>query len=97
NGKAYDIGVSEGIIESETAASASEAGSGKAVKAPMPGLVLRIPVSDGDQVEEGDELVVVEAMKMETPVIATASGTVQNISITQGDQVQSDQFLLEIV
>jgi len=97
NGKSYDIGVTEGIIESETSGSSVEAGSGKAVNAPMPGLVLRITVSDGDDVEEGDELLVVEAMKMETPVIAPVSGTIQNISVAQGDQIQSSQFLLEIV
>jgi len=97
NGKSYDVGVTEGIIESETTGSTAEAGSGRAVNAPMPGLVLRIAVNDGDEVEEGDELVVVEAMKMETPVMAPTSGTIQNISISQGDQVQSSQFLLEIV
>ena len=67
------------------------------IKSPMPGLVLRISVNEGDVVEEGDELVVVEAMKMETPVMAPFPGTVQNISIAQGDQVQASQFLLEIV
>lgn len=96
NGKSYDVGVTEGIIESSLGSSA-ETGSGKAVNTPMPGLILRITVSDGDVVDEGDELLVVEAMKMETPVIATASGTVQSLSVAQGDQVLASQFLLEIV
>ena len=97
DGKAYDIGVTEGIIESNETTSTAEAGSGYAVNAPMPGLILRISVKEGDVVDEGDELVVVEAMKMETPVMAPRSGTVQSISIDQGEQVQVSQFLLEIV
>ena len=62
----------------------------------MPGLVLRIPVAVGDTVNEGDELLVLEAMKMETPVAAPASGTVRNIAVSQGDQVKAGQALIEI-
>lgn len=97
NGKSYAIGVEEGIDEEAITTTATEQGTGRAVNAPMPGLVLRIPVSEGDAVEEGDEIAVLEAMKMETPVAAPVSGTIQSIKISQGDQVGSGQFLMEIV
>ncbi len=67
-----------------------------AVVAPMSGLVLRIPVAIGDVVAEGDEVLVLEAMKMETPISATAGGTVRTIAVKQGDQVKAGDVLVEI-
>ena len=69
---------------------------GTTVNAPMPGLVLRIPVSVGDSVNQGDEVMVLEAMKMETPVSATASGAVRAVLVSQGDQVKTGAPLIEI-
>lgn len=66
------------------------------VSAPMPGLVLRIPVAVGDQVKEGDEVLVLEAMKMETPVSATTEGTIDAIFVKQGDQVKAGETLIRI-
>lgn len=96
NGKSYDIGVSEGIDEESMKQPSAPAGSGKPVTAPMPGLMLRISVKEGDEVEEGDEVAVLEAMKMENAVFAPCSGTVQSILVDQGDQVTSDQLIMEI-
>jgi len=96
NGKSYDIGVSEGIDEEGMTQSAAPAGSGTPVKAPMPGLMLRVSVKEGEEVEEGDEVAVLEAMKMENAVFAPCSGTVLSIQVDQGDQVSSDQLLMEI-
>jgi biotin carboxyl carrier protein len=62
----------------------------------MPGLVLRIPVAVGDVVDEGDEVMVLEAMKMETPVSATVGGTITAIAVNQGDQVKAGETLVEI-
>ncbi len=95
NGQTYDVSVTDGIEES-SAATPAAAGAGAPVGAPMPGLVLRIPVAVGDQVNEGDEVIVLEAMKMETSVSATASGTITAISVAQGDQVNAGQTLVEI-
>ncbi len=95
NGKTYDIDVTEGIDESASSAS-SAGGEGKPVKAPMPGLVLRLPVAEGDAVEEGDEIIILEAMKMEQPVKASCSGVVKSINVNQGDQVKAGQVLAEI-
>ena len=66
------------------------------MNAPMPGLVLRIPVAVGDTVEENQEVIVLEAMKMETPIYAPAAGTVKSILVSNGDQVTSGQILMEI-
>ena len=62
----------------------------------MPGLVLRIPAAVGDTVNQGDEVIVLEAMKMETPVSATVSGTVRAVLVSQGDQVKTGAPLIEI-
>lgn len=93
NGKSYDISVSLGVEKTVAAASAGE---GKPVNAPMPGLVLRIPVAVGDTVEENQQVIVLEAMKMETPIAAPVAGTVKSISVSQGDQVTAGQILMEI-
>ena len=92
NGKTYDINVKAGI-ESKAAASS---GSGEEVKAGLPGNVLRIEVSDGDEVAEGDVLLVVEAMKMETEVKSPKAGTVQAIEVAQGDKIITGQTLVVI-
>ena len=92
NGKAYDIDVKAGI---EAKASASS-GVGEEIKAGLPGNVLRIEVSEGDSVNEGDVLLVVEAMKMETEIKAPKSGTVNSILVAQGDKVVTGQGLVVI-
>ncbi len=93
NGKRYDI--STAAADAKTAAPAATSGNGTTVKAPMPGAVLRFSVKDGDRVAEGQEIVVLEAMKMETPVAAPAAGTI-HFTVKQGDQVQTGHPLAEI-
>ena len=90
NGKTYDIGVKAGIEAKSSGAS----GEGEEIKAGLPGNVLRVEVSEGDSVEEGDVLLVVEAMKMETEVKAPKAGTVNEILVGQGDKVVTGQALV---
>ena len=71
--------------------------SGDTVAAPMQGTVIKILVADGDTVEEGDAVVVLEAMKMENAVKAHKSGTVTALSVTTGEGVTRGQALLDIV
>ena len=92
NGKTYDINVKAGI-ESKAAASS---GSGEEVKAGLPGNVLRIEVSEGDEVAEGDVLLVVEAMKMETEIKSPKAGVVQSVLVAQGDKVVSGKALVTL-
>lgn len=67
-----------------------------AVKTQMPGRIVRILVEVGDVVEEGAPLIVVEAMKMENELKATADGTVSKICVTAGEQVQARTTLIEL-
>ena len=92
NGKSFDFSVKEGI----EAKSAASAGDGEEVKAGVPGNVLRIEASEGSSVEEGDVLLVLEAMKMEIEVKAPKAGTVQSILVSQGDKVVSGQALVTL-
>lgn len=70
--------------------------SGGEVLAPMPGLILAIMVSPGDQVTAGTPVVRMEAMKMENEIPATADGTVKTIAVQVGDNVSTDQTLMMI-
>ena len=62
----------------------------------MPGTVLRVLVKVGDTVKKGDDIIIIEAMKMEQSIKATADGTVASISVAQGDTVESDQVVAVI-
>lgn len=64
------------------------------VKAPMPGLVLSVLISEGDEVKKGDKLLVLEAMKMENMIKSPTAGVVKKIEIKQGDKVEKNQLLI---
>lgn len=82
------------------AAPAAPAGAalaaGEAVKSPMPGNILKINVSQGQKVNEGDVLIVLEAMKMENEIVATKSGTVAQIVTAKGAVVETGAPLVVI-
>ena len=78
------------------APAAAPAGEGTAVPSPMMGLVFKIRVAVGDVVAVNQELVVLEAMKMETPVSAPVAGTVTAIHIKEQDSVSEGQVLVTI-
>ena len=65
------------------------------LKAPMPGLVIRVQVQPGAQVAAGEPLVVLEAMKMENELKAGAPGTVKSVRVAPGEAVEKGQVLLE--
>jgi biotin carboxyl carrier protein len=65
------------------------------LKAPMPGLVLRVQVQPGHPVAAGDPLVVLEAMKMENELKASAPGVVKEVRVTAGETVEKGQVLVE--
>jgi acetyl-CoA/propionyl-CoA carboxylase biotin carboxyl carrier protein len=70
--------------------------SGDAVTAPMQGTIVKIAVEDGQQVEAGELVVVLEAMKMENPVTAHKSGTVTGLAVSPGETVSQGNVLCEI-
>jgi acetyl-CoA carboxylase biotin carboxyl carrier protein len=66
------------------------------VTAPMAGKVIDVKVNIGDTVNEDDDLIILEAMKMEMPIVATESGTVKEIKCKKGDSVGADDVLVVI-
>ena len=64
------------------------------VKAHITGTVWKIEVEVGDEVEEDDEVVILESMKMEMPVEAPCDGTVKEIKVEEGDPVDEDDVLM---
>jgi biotin carboxyl carrier protein len=75
---------------------ASTSGSEKEVKAPLPGIIIDVFVSEGQKINVGDTLVVIEAMKMENEIPSEYSGTVEKIFVKKGDTVEGDQILMLI-
>jgi biotin carboxyl carrier protein len=66
------------------------------VRAPMPGKILEVLVNVGDQVNEDDEVIMLEAMKMENPIYAPAGGTVKEIKVKVNDSVETEQLMMVI-
>jgi len=103
DGKSYDV-----IVENETgevagiSSPSAEQESSPAeksvleIKAQLPGNVYEILFAVGDQISEGETLIVLEAMKMETPVISPYNGIIKSIEVAKGQIVQSGQVLLTL-
>ena len=72
------------------------AGAGTTVNAPVPGAVLRFSVKEDDRVAEGQEILVMEAMKMETPVKAEKAGKILELAVTQGQIIAAGDLLVRI-
>jgi len=105
NGQNYVVQVTEGgdisSVASAPAAPAAApaapaAGSGEPVPAPLAGNIWKVQVAAGQVVQEGDVLVILEAMKMETEVRAARAGTVVSIDVKEGDAVQVGDSLLTL-
>ena len=88
--------VSAPAPKQESAPAPAPSGDGNAVKAPMPGNILKISVTVGQKVSEGDTLLVLEAMKMENEVTADRSGTVTGIIAAKGQTVETGDPLVVI-
>ena len=95
NGKSYDVSIAEGIKESAAVASSSSEGSTE-IKAPLPGAILKVIVRSGDSVNEGDVLILMEAMKMETEIKAPRAGKIGSIRVDVGATVTSGQVLVTL-
>ena len=66
------------------------------VKPPMPGSIVKVLVEQGQKVSEGDGLIIVEAMKMETTIYTTIDGLVTEINVSAGEQVDADKVLMVV-
>lgn len=97
NGNIYTVDVQDRMAELLRSMGMNLATTAKAseVKAPMPGLVLRIEASPGQTVTKGEPLLVLEAMKMENVIKSPADGTVKSIEVTKGQAVEKGQALVK--
>ena len=97
NGNVYDVTVEEngnGAAAAPVAAPKAAAGAGSIkVEAGAAGKVFKIEASVGQKVSRGDAVLIVEAMKMEIPVVAPEDGTVASIDVAVGDAVEAGQTL----
>lgn len=104
NGTAYVVEVAEGgdidrVAEQKPAGSAESpapAASGEAITAPLAGNIFKVNVRQGDSIKEGDVVIILEAMKMETEVRAAKAGTVSAIRVSEGDSVAVGDTLIEL-
>ena len=104
NGNVYDVVVEEGAstgapvaraaAPKAAPAKASSAGAGSIkIEAGAAGKVFKLEKKVGDKVEKGDAVLILEAMKMEIPVVAPEAGTVASIDVAVGDTVESGALL----
>jgi len=66
------------------------------IKAPMPGIIIGIEIKKGDQLKEGDTLLILEAMKMENAILCPKDSTVKSILVKIGDTVEKNKLLIEL-
>jgi len=102
NGRQYQVEVAEdgqlgAVASSPVAVAAPATGTGDAVKAVLAGNIFKVNVAPGDTVNSGDPLLVVEAMKMETVVVAPRAGKVAEVFVRQGDAIKVGDALVTIV
>ena len=107
NGKVYEVeleSVSESSAKIEAPAKTEQpkaaapvvSGEGCKLNAPMAGTILEVKVKVGQQVNAGDVLFILEAMKLENEVLASVSGTVKEIKVSKGAMVSNKQVLIVI-
>lgn len=78
------------------AAAPKAAGEGEKVTAPMPGNILSVLVKEGDTVKEGQQLMILEAMKMENEILSPCAGKVTSVAVNKGSTVESGSLLCTI-
>lgn len=98
-GEAFDIEIKDELDQRLDSMGFSNVSSKhiKEIKAPMPGLVIDVAVKEGQEVKEGDRLLILEAMKMENSIIIHANATIKRIAVTAGQAVDKGQVLVELV
>ena len=107
NGSSYEVTVEETGVSASAPAPASEpakapapapalVSGGEKVSAPMPGAILDVKVKAGQQVKNGDLLVILEAMKMENEILAPLDGKVLQVAVSKGSAVNTGDVLVVI-
>jgi biotin carboxyl carrier protein len=98
NNEVFDLRLTTGLDELLSRMGMDAASSSRMVdvRAPMPGLVLKVIVEEGAEISEGDHLIILEAMKMENVIKATGRGVVGKILVSNQDAVEKNQVLIEM-
>jgi biotin carboxyl carrier protein len=92
----YQVEVIDAKAKYMAATKSELSGDDTIISSPMPGKVVRIPLSEKDHIERGDTVVIVSAMKMESEYKSPVSGSIKKIFVTEGDTVDGHQPLVEI-
>ena len=95
NGEQFYMGITDNSVERGGAVREKAKGA-KQVGSPMPGVVVSLKVKAGDEIKEGETVATLSAMKMETSIPATASGTVKRVVVNVGDKLDGDDLMVEI-
>lgn len=85
------------VEKEEAPRAAAEPITGTVVSAPMPGRIIQVMVKPGDVVKSGQDVVILEAMKMENSIMANKAGTIKQVLVSEGEAVAADAPLVEIV
>ncbi|HNP68792.1 MAG TPA: acetyl-CoA carboxylase biotin carboxyl carrier protein subunit [Aequorivita sp.] len=98
NGNTYEVSISTPLDQliKEMGLSLGNASVEDEIHAPMPGIILEVNVSEGDEVKQGDFLCVLEAMKMENTLTAPRDGVVKSVTIAKGETVDKGKLLIEL-
>jgi len=95
SGDAFRVKVMDALWAQAEAAETSGV-EGEIIRSPMPGSIVKVLVAEGDPVEPGQAVIIVEAMKMQNELSATCRGIVADLPVAEGDVVEEDAVLLEI-
>ena len=98
DGQSFDIQIKDELDQmlDKMGFSASVSKQIKEVKAPMPGLVIEVNVTQGQQVKEGDKILILVAMKMENSILIHADASIKKILVKAGQPVDKGQVLVEL-
>lgn len=97
NGKSVSVDLKDklNLLLEELGMDIADSGKFQSIKAPMPGLIVEIKVKAGDQVKKGDQLLILEAMKMENIIKSPGEGTVKSVTVKKGDGVEKNQVMIQ--
>jgi len=97
NGNDYEIAIKDkyDILLQQLGIASKSSAAAQYIKAPMPGLIVNLPVTEGSEVKKGDALLILEAMKMENVIKSPRDGKIKKVNIALKQPVEKNQVLLE--
>lgn len=97
NGRTYTVSLKDkfDLLLEKMGMSHAAAHKVNSVKAPMPGMIIDLKVKPGDAVNQGDPILILEAMKMENILKSPGDGVIKNVKVKKGDNVEKGQVLIE--